>query len=218
MPTIKNLLPRRTERMLIVGTTGCGKTTLASHLLEASNYGCILVIDPKCMYGGPNGQEGYKLVRRPSDLRKCRRGDTRIQFRPDEKHSTVWDYDEVYRWAYRRRDVMVYTDETFAVMHRSYSPDGLRACITQGRELGVGMIFATQRPKGIDLRILTESEVFAMFELRHREDRKRMAEFMGEEVLVPLPRYAFWFWRAGTGGTPVPVKLTLERGKEKARV
>lgn len=211
--TLKNLMPSRTERMLIVGTTGCGKTTLADHLLEAAKYETILVIDPKCMFGGKKGKEGYEMVRSPAQLRRMRKGDHRIQFRPDEKHSTVWDYDEVYRWAYRRRDVMVYTDETFAVMNRSYSPDGLRACITQGRELGVGMIFATQRPKGIDLRILTESEVFAMFALRHKDDRKRVAEFMGEEVMSPLPKFAFWFWRVGMTGPAYPVKLKLGKGK-----
>lgn len=206
---LKALMPARTERMLIVGTTGCGKTTLADRLLEASTYGCILVIDPKCMYGGVKGKEGYRLIRRPGDLKGMRKLDTRIQFRPDEKHSTVWDYDEVYRWAYRRQDIMVYTDETFAVMNRSYSPDGLRACITQGRELGVGMIFATQRPRGIDLRILTEAENFAMFSLRYRDDRKRMAEFMGEEVMSPLPKFAFWHWRVGVTGPPVPMRLQL---------
>ena len=215
-PTIKNLLPRKTERMLIVGTTGCGKTTLAKHLLEASRYPRILVIDPKCMYGGPKGQEGYKLIRRPSDLKRMRSSDTHIQFRPDEKHSSIWDYDECYWWAYRSRGVMVYTDETFSVMNRSFSPPGLQACITQGRELGVGMIFATQRPKGIDLRILTESEVMAMFELRHRDDKRRMAEFMGEEVMNPLPRYAFWYYRMGEQKmeAPVPVKLSLGKKKE----
>lgn len=161
------------------------------------------------MYGGKNGEEGYRLIRRPGDLKKMRKLDTRIQFRPDEKHSTVWDYDEVYWWAYRRHDVTVYTDETFAVMNRSYSPNGLRACVTQGRELEICMIFATQRPRGIDLRILTEAENFAMFSLRHKDDRKRMAEFMGEEVMNPLPKFAFWHWRVGVEGPPVPMRLKL---------
>lgn len=214
--TIKQMLPRKSERMLIVGTTGCGKTTLARHLLAASTYGCILVIDPKCTYGGPNGEDGYKLIRRPGDLKRMRKLDTRIQFRPDEKHSTVWDYDEVYRWAYRRHDVMVYTDETFAVMHHSYSPEGLRACVTQGRELNVGMIFASQRPSGIDLRILTEAEVFAMFELRHRKDKTRMAEFVGEEVMQPVPRFAFWYYRMGEGKMSAPIVAKLKLGKKEA--
>lgn len=209
MLTIRQLLPARTERMLIVGTTGCGKTTLARNLLSHSHYPCILVIDPKCMYGGKDGEPGYRMVRRPADLSRIPSRERLIQYRPDEDHSTVWDYDEVYRWAYRRRDIMIYTDETFAVMHRTYSPDGLRACVTQGRELGVGMIFATQRPKGIDLRILTESELFAAFALRHRDDRKRVAEFMGEEVMQPLPRYAFWYWRVGIEGPSIPARLKL---------
>lgn len=206
--TLKRLLPASTERWLIVGTTGCGKTTLARHALKASSFGTILVIDPKCTYGGKTGEIGYTLVRRPDHLKRLSRRETHIQYRPDERHNSVDDYDEVYHWAYRRQDVMVYTDETFAVMHRTYAPDWLRACVTQGRELHVGMIFATQRPRGVDLRVLTEAEVISMFELRYREDRKRMAELMGEEVMTPLPRYAFWHWRSGMSA-PVPVKLKL---------
>jgi hypothetical protein len=181
---------------------------LARHILQASNYEAILVLDPKCTFGGKNGEDGYKLVRKPSDLKRLGRRDKFIQLRPDERHQTSDDWDEAYWWAYRRGNVMVYTDETFLVMNRSYAPDGLRACVTCGRELGVGMIFGTQRPRGIDLRILTEAEVISMFDLRHKDDRKRMAEMMGEEVLRPLPRHAFWHWRTGMEH-PVALKLKL---------
>ncbi len=92
---------------------------------------------------------------------------------------------------------MVATDEAFLVHHGSYAPDWLRACVTCGRELGIGMITGTQRPRGIDLRIITEAEVFLAFELRHRDDRKRMAEFAGEEFMERPPKHAFWVWRAG---------------------
>jgi ABC-type bacteriocin/lantibiotic exporter with double-glycine peptidase domain len=44
--SLKQLMPSKTQRMLIVGTTGCGKTTLARHLLAQAPYECILVVDP----------------------------------------------------------------------------------------------------------------------------------------------------------------------------
>src|SRR5439155_11299601 len=142
------------------------------------------------MYGGKKGEEGYHLIRNPAQLKWLRRSEVRIQFRPDEKHQSVWDYDQVYWWAYRRRHIMVYTDETFAVMNRTFAPPGLTACIVQGRELEVGMILASQRPRGIDTRIMSEAECMAMFELRNRDDKKRMAEYMGEIVMEPLPEYS----------------------------
>ena len=104
---------------------------------------------------------------------------------------------------------MVYTDETFATMKRSWATDGQRACLVQGRSKNVGMILSSQRPKGIDLRVLTEAQVFASFSLQERDDRKRMSGYMGEEVMTPLPKYHFWFWRAGMER---PIAATLKLG------
>jgi hypothetical protein len=131
-----------------------------------------------------------------------------IQYRPDPEYQGAADYDEVYKWCYRRQDILIYTDEAFLVHHGSYAPDWLRACVTCGRELGIGMITATQRPRGIDLRLLTEAEIFAAFELRHKDDRKRMAEMGGEEFLTIPPKHAFWVWKAG-GGEPFLARLKL---------
>ena len=115
----------------------------------------------------------------------------------------------MYRWAYQQRNIMVYTDETFATMRHTQSPDWQRAIVTMGRELGVGAIFATQRPSGIDLRIYTESEHKICFYLANQDDRKRMAEEMGKVVMTdpqqaareasgePHP-YAFWQWDKAT--------------------
>lgn len=207
--SLKNLRPRGEQRATVVGATGTGKTTLSRQLLYG--YPAVIVIDSKCTYGGKEGEPGYKMVRNPSQLRGIGARDRYIQYRPDERHQTVDDYDEVYKWCYRRHEIMVYTDEAFLVHHGSYAPDWMRACVTCGRELGIGMITGTQRPRGIDLRLLTEAEVFFAFELRHRDDRKRMAEMMGEDLMTIPPKYAAWYWRAG-GGSPRLVKLKLEGG------
>ena len=73
------------------------------------------------------------------------------------------------------------------------------------------MILASQRPRGIDTRILTEAECLAMFQLRHRDDKKRMAEYMGEMVMEPLPEFSFWFLRTGMKA-PIAAKLRLGGG------
>lgn len=192
---LDQLRPQPTQRAVIVGATGTGKTTLARALL--TSYRPLIVIDPKCTYGGGEGEPGFEMVSSPKSLAKLRASVELIQYRPDELHQSVADYDEVYRWCYRRQQIMVYTDEAFLVHHGSFAPDWLRACVTCGRELGIGMITGTQRPRGIDLRLLTEAEIFLAFELRHREDRKRMAEMGGEEFMRRPPEHAFWVWRAG---------------------
>ena len=180
MSDLASLRPKPTERMLIVGATGTGKTTLARELLRG--FTRVLVIDPKCTYEPPP-EEKYKLVRNLAGLRFVG-NHRRIHYRPSPGQDTVGHYDAVYRWAYERRDIMVYTDETFAVMHHAQSPDWLRAVVTMGRERGTGCIFATQRPSGIDLRIYTESEHKVCFYLAHTDDRKRMSQEMGKLVMT----------------------------------
>ncbi len=194
-----------------MGATGTGKTTLSRALLRP--YKHVIVIDSKCTYGGKNGEPGYTMVHTPRQLQRLRASVDFIQYRPDETHQSVLDYDEVYKWCYRRQNLMVYTDEAFLVHHGSYAPDWLRACITCGRELGIGMITGTQRPRGIDLRLLTEAEIYIAFELRHRDDRKRMAEMGGEEFMETPPKHAFWVWRAGDAH-PRLMRLKLTEEKE----
>ena len=154
------------------------------------------------------------MVRNPRELKRLRASVDYIQYRPDEGHQSVSDYDEVYKWCYRRQSIMIYTDEAFLVHHGSYAPDWLRACVTCGRELNIGMITGTQRPRGIDLRLLTEAEIFCAFELRHREDRKRMAEMGGEEFMERPPKHAFWIW-AGWGSGCQTSKTETIGGSEE---
>jgi len=202
---LTTIRPKNTERMLIVGATGSGKTTLARKLLQSYDEDqAIIVIDPKCTY--ETQDERYKLVRSPFSLRWLGRAKL-IHYKPDKDHQDVRSYDKVYEWAFRRRNILVYTDETYLTMNANRSPDAQRACVTCGRELGVGMIFATQRPSGIDLRIYTESEHKICFYLAHDDDRKRMAQEMGKTVMIdPVLAaekldtsgaehpHAFWRW------------------------
>jgi hypothetical protein len=214
LTNLKQLRPKSDQRLIVVGATGTGKTTLVRQLLLP--YKAVLVIDSKCTYGGKKGEEGYQMVTSPKALWGLRPSTTHIQYRPNERHQNVSDYDEVYRWCYRRHDIMVCTDEAFLVHHGSHAPDWLRACVTCGRELGIGMITGTQRPRGIDLRLLTEAEMFIAFDLRHRDDRKRMAEMGGDEFMQRPPRHAFWVWRAGDE-TPQLARLKLsEEGNSNA--
>lgn len=203
---LKDIRPKPTERMLIVGATGTGKTTLARKLIQSyiaeDEEASVIIIDPKCTYD--TGDDDFKMVRAPSALMWSGRHRL-IHYRPNEENQDVGSYDKVYKWAYRRKNILVYTDETYLTMRHTQSPDWQRACVTCGRELGIGMIFATQRPSGIDLRIYTESEHKVCFYLAHDDDRKRMAQEMGKVVMTdPVIAaeslgggehpHAFWRW------------------------
>jgi hypothetical protein len=105
----------------------------------------------------------------------------------------------VYEWAYRQGQAgigrMVYTDEVYLVMQGTQSPKWLTACITCGRELGVGMINGSQRPVGVDRRIYTESETFVAFRLRHEDDEKLAARIL--RAYREPEGHAFWIRKDG---------------------
>ncbi len=213
---LKALTPKRQERMAIFGRTGSGKTTLSRHILLASDYERILVVDPKCTYGGPSGEAGYEMVRKPWELRGLGSRHKRIQYRPHPKHQSILDYEAVYEWAYRQGGILVYTDELYLTMHGTQSPDWQRACITSGRELGVGMIMASQRPRGIDPRVRTEADVKAQFDLEEEEDvitvwgRTRAKRILEAEEASPPPRFSFWFHRPEMGRMPKLTRLNIK--------
>lgn len=189
---LRDILPRPDQRMAIVGASGSGKTVLERACINDLKPRLALVIDPKCTWGGKDGPPGWRIIRDPGVLNRLKRDVKRILYRPGPElhHTDAWD--TVYRWAYYRGDLLLVTDEAYATMRGTHSPDWMRACITSGRELGVAMITCTQRPRGVDQRILTESEILAMFRLRKLDDRKTMTEYMGDEVLKRPPQYAFW--------------------------
>ena len=178
-----------------MGASGTGKTTLARRLLAA--YDCVLVVDPKCTYGGAGGEDGYTLVRTPRQLRLLNSGHKLIQYRPNEANQDLTSYDEVYKWAYKRGNILVYTDEVYLVMKSTVAPHWLTACITCGRELGIGMINGSQRPVGVDKRIYTESETFVAFRLRNYDDIKLMCQCMGREIEAQPEGHAFWVMKDG---------------------
>lgn len=204
---IQNLRPGPQDRMLIVGQTGTGKTTLAREILRP--YLRVLIIDPKCTYDPKDKR--YKMVRGYSQLR-YNGHHSHLHYRPLPSRQSVADYDAVYRWAYDNAPLMVYTDETYRTQRGNYSPEWQQAIVTCGRELGIGCVFATQRPRGIDVRIYSEAEHQICFYLKNLDDRKRMSEEMGKIVMIdPIQAaliqtgqempYAFWRWDARTRKT-----------------
>jgi DNA helicase HerA-like ATPase len=181
LTTLQRFSIEPSHRALLVGRTGSGKSTLARALLiPLSN---VFVIDPKGQFHLPN----ERIVRKPEGLNRLSVGDPRpVLFQPDVEYDEYEVYDALFHWIYQRRNTTVYIDELFAVFKAHQPNRWLRACLTRGRSYNIRTFAATQRPFSIPLEILSESEHRFMFNLQMHNDKRRMAELMGDRVMQPL--------------------------------
>jgi hypothetical protein len=177
-----------------VGTTGSGKSFLAQQILKP--FSNVIVIDAKgdfeytSVYGKP------RIIDNPHDLSRVKPDNPApIYYRPKPD---FWDsevYDGVYKWIYTRKNCTVYTDEIFAVMGEAGKPPHwFNAILTRGRSLHIRSISCTQRPFRVPITTLSEAEHYFCFQLKLRDDVKRMAELMDETVMQPITvEHAFYY-------------------------
>jgi hypothetical protein len=172
-------LPTDTERIVIAGHTGSGKTLEAlCHLsLRSIDARPWIILDQKgddlvarCPVSGPltltdplPEEPGLYVVRAEIDDER-RRGPV----------------EEFLLRVYERGGIGVMIDEGGMLgMHNR----GLRALLTLGRSRSCPLIFLTQRPRNIDTYALSESEYLQFFNLPHPDDRDRIARFVPPDRL-----------------------------------
>jgi hypothetical protein len=188
------------DRLLLTGQTGSGKSFMARHL--ARNIPRLICLDPK----GTMPEDGWDTLEDWSEkgARKLAAGKAvRLRVPP---HGPEIDAAEVSRYwepfflaAYYARDCTVYIDEMYGVSPPGRAPTpSLTSLYTRGRGLGIGIWAATQRPVWLPLFALSESTWFFCFRLLLEQDRVRMSQMMGPNVLEPVPdEYGYHLFRVG---------------------
>lgn len=189
---------RPDERVLLVGKTGSGKTYLARRALR--NVKRLIIIDSKNSLGEwvPDLPLKDRIKR---ELGIYRPPKERIRFVPPvigQEDLRLW-YDRLFNEIYAEGDCYLYIDEIYAIVPPGADPPpGLTSLYTRGRERGVSIWSATQRPVWVPLFTLSESEHFFCFQLHLKEDRSRMAGFMGANALrSPPDQHGFWYYYTG---------------------
>lgn len=187
------IVPNSSDRGIVIGQTGAGKTFFMRYLLLTVKR--LAVLDPKGTLAGPNASGGdWRLDewsrRTPKALKRG------VPFRVRVPAPLNGDWSP-YLWQfYKAGNMMLYIDEMYGVVApRKPMPTALNAIYTRGRELGIGAWSASQRPSWIPLEVMSEAQWFVLFRVLLEEDRRRMAAVMGRQVMEEIPDdYGFWVY------------------------
>ncbi len=191
--------------------TGTGKTYLARHL--TAKIPRLVIIDTKGTLRDWNTiawEQGHGKLKSSEPIR--------LRVQPPIDVKSINEYlDNVFLTCYRAGNLTVYIDEVYGVTPPGSSVmPSLFGLYTRGRELGIGVFSASQRPSWLPLVAISESEHFFEFRLQLADDRKRMAAFMGEEVLnTPNDPHGFYYYRAGDADSVYYSKLEEDSLKLK---
>lgn len=178
------------EHGAIAGQTGSGKTFLARQLLEQRPDVYCVVLDPKGLITWP----GWL---RFTSLKKLTESESpRLVYQPaygELRNAEIIDH--FFGWIYERRHTTVYVDEIYAIARGDVYPWNYGACLTRGRERGISVLTATQRPAYVPGIMFSESSKVFTFYLKLEQDRKRVGFITGvdPDAIQSLRKHQFYF-------------------------
>jgi hypothetical protein len=200
--------------VLITGKTGSGKTYLASYMTKPLKR--LVVLDGKGSLSGWNlepwdNQSISKLNKRDEPVR--------IRALPPFGVDPDIYWNKVLSTCYLAGNCTIYIDELYAISPPNQRPSPeLFGVYTRGREPGVGVWGATQRPVSIPLIALSEAEHFFMFRLSLGEDRQRMSAFMTYDVVKTIQDTHGFYYMFAEWDKPIYVKQLEAGGQETPKV
>lgn len=200
----------RNDRAMLVGMTGCGKTTLARYLIEDRNKRYSVVYDPKASEAISKWTNTQKQYTSFSQLETAQ--EERIIYTPnyiEEQDAAI--QDDFFRWIYWRYYTRVYIDEAYALIGGTRPSRHLLACLSRGRERGISTVTSVQRPRNFPIVLMSEAEHSYIFQLRTPEDRERIEEYttLSIDSQMDLRPFEFYYFNIRTGLYPKKLKLNL---------
>lgn len=177
------------ERTVIVGATGSGKTQSALYQLSNRRYDQRpwIIYNYKCDKSIDNIP--YAVHMNTDDM-PTQPGIYIVHPHPDDTEEVQAQMWEIWR----REDIGVYIDEGFMVGRNNRA---FRALLTQGRSKNIPIITLSQRPVWLDVFVFSEADFYQIFRLNYKEDIKNVGKFVDGDITQKLPKYFSYYYEVG---------------------
>jgi hypothetical protein len=208
------------DRAIMIGRTGCGKTTLGKYFVEDYKKPYSIVYDAKISQNIGNWNGHQQVTSWKEYLEYIDEWDEypRIIYRPTMAESLSAEYQEAFfANVYERQNCRLYIDEAYAVLGGTNPSFHLQAILSRGRERGISTIIATQRPKRIPLVFKSEVEHMYIFSMNLQEDILVVSQNTDIDPyeIRDLENYQFIYYNCLTGRRSQVLKLNLSGATPK---
>lgn len=193
------MVPIDSERVFLVGRTGCGKTTAMLWLLARASFDRRpwVLFDYKREGAFAKMRRSRMLagILTPNSSPPKRPGIYLVQpLESDDEaiDAFIW---RIWRQGHKRGGgVGLVFDE--ALMAPAGPGSAIRACLTQGRSLKIPVIACSQEPRSIELDryFLSQADHIGIFHINKREDRRLVAEYAPVDPDARLPEFHSWWY------------------------
>lgn len=189
-------LPNDTERHVIVGTTGSGKTVFGLWCLSQRSFDRMpwLIVDFK-------REPFIARIPRITEIGvedKIPRHKGLYVVRPDARDVDNGDVTQMLFRIWERENTGVFIDEGYMINRLDR---GLRTLLTQGRSKHIPMINLSQKPSWISPFLLSESEFKSVFYLDNPYDIEKVHDHMRlpphADPLLLEDHHSYWYQRQG---------------------
>lgn len=173
------------EHVSLIGTTGCGKTTLALALLPARRHTVVFGTKPADATLDALIARGWTRIRSWSDRPFTRKDrPTRIILWPTfDRMSDVVNHRREFAHAlddmFTEKHWSVFVDEVGYLANDLGLRDPIKLWLKQGRSIKLTLMSATQRPAWVPVETYSEASHLFLWRPTDRRDFDRLADIAG---------------------------------------
>lgn len=205
----------QTDKILMVGRSGCGKSHLGNQISEI--FPRLIIFDSLDEHHKKSDSEQevksfdeFSSVIKMIQLYKLTK--FKIIVKIDTSHPDNKEIINHYlKLIYHVGDVFVVIEETQDYCTPYEIPRYFQKCMTSGRHFNIGFLFTTQRPSFLNKTILSQCTHIFVGNLIDQNDNKAVSSFIDakKNEISELPNYSFlWF---NPQRTPHTIKISPEK-------